>query len=247
MTHRERMTTSPVESPKSYHTYTSGPWYFPLFLILYLPSFIGFWILTDYIGDMNEWVIKGIAIAMIILTYPFAQYIARKYTNRPMRIRFDDEQITVDTFSRDLQTLQNSRSCQLRDIQSFEDTVLTDEKFQLKLKNGNIFLIQPSGWRSKDDDFKALLKDFKAHVKKLNPDGSKETISYERSWLSGWVGKTLLSLSVGGIFGSIALFILGWIKADGFELSLIKLPAMMLIFSLLYISQYYRGGDEDDD
>lgn len=236
-------TDNPSAAPKSYHIYTTGRWYLPLFLGLYLPSFFGFWILSGIFIDMNEWAIKGMGIILIVLNYPLAKYIAYKYTHSPMRIRFDAEQITVDTFSRNLQNLKQSATCQLKDIASFEDTELTDDKFQLKLNNGETFRIQPGGWLSKDDDFKQLVKDFKAHIKALNPDGTKETISYERYWFSGRLGKVLLFLSVGGVFGSIVLFIAAWIKADGFSLALIKFPAMMLFFSMLYIVKYYDGDD----
>lgn len=233
---------------KSYHIFTAGVWYIPLLLVLYLPSFIGFWFVADMMEGMDEWMIKATAIIMLILTYPIAHYIARKYTQRPLRIRFDDQEIRVDTFSRDLQTLEKSAVCQLNDIANFEDTDLTDNKFQLELTNGEVFRIQPvTRWWGSDEEFEALVRDFKAHVKTLNPDGTKSTIAYRRKWFTGTIGKVLLFLAVGGVLASVGLFIAGWLKQGGFNWDLVKLPLFMLIFSLGYIINYYSDRDNDDE
>lgn len=241
--------SSDSETAKTYHLYTNGSWYVPVLLALYLPSFIGFWFVGGMLEGLNPWLFNGLALVMIVVNYLVASYLARKLTHQPLRVRFDDEQVTVDTFSRDLKTLKQSASCQLQDIANFQDAVLTEEQFRLKLRNGEVFRITPSGWNRENDDFEALVKDFKAHVLALNPDGSKEVIAYERYWFTGWRGKTLYVLSAGGLLGGIGLLITGLIGAESFSLSLIKLPAGMIIFSLLYLSQYHEwgGGDEDDE
>lgn len=239
-------THTPSKASKNYHLYTTGSGYYFLFFLLYIPSFVGFWSLGIIYDDLSETAIKILGFIMIIASYPIAAFVASKFTHQPLRIQFDNEQITVDTFSRDLKTLKKSVSCQLKDLEKYQGSLMGHDKFQLTLSEGDKFCITPSSCY-KRGDFKDLMTDFKAHVKTLNPDGQREGISNDRDWFTGLTGRVCFFLSVGGIIGGFSLLIIAWMKPGDFDYSFLKFPVTMIIFSLLYLFQYQDDGDGNDD
>lgn len=229
---------------KSYHLYAHSYWYYPIFLVVYIVPII---LIAIYLNDIEKYfgesVIPYIFFGIIIIHYYSAGYIARKYSHQPVRVRFDDEKITVDTFSKDLGTLKKSASCNLQEIVSFKDFNFNSSQFKLLLKNGETFALYESGWKLKESDFDDLVKDFKIHIQLLNPKNTSNIVKYDNFYTSK-LGKVLLVLSLGVFLGGIGLLIYVSFFVDEFKVSTLKLPAFMVIGSLVYIGGYFGEGEE---
>lgn len=232
------------EAATSYHVYAKGRGYVWLMAALYIPVFIAFWFVATLLDDKPEWVLSVVGLVMIIGAYFLVAYLARCYTHQPTRIRFDDEHLHVDTFSRDLQTQTASNHYVLADMDREKNIVITEEGIQLTFKNADVVRIAPSGWQRKDDDFTAFIEDFRTHVKTHNPSSHKAMIATERYFFSGWRGQVLSFLAVGGLLTGIGLLLLAIFGEKPLSFDLIKAPVTLIFLSLVYLARYYWDNDD---
>lgn len=234
-----------AKSTDKYEIFAFSYWYYLVFLLLYIPPIILYFVYSDSVSlAMGE---TGAAIgflAIMLLPYFIAGYVANRLTRRPVRVSFDDWQITMEYFSRNLEHVKKTESCQLKYIESFNDYNLTSNSFRLKLMNGDTFSLHPSGHQKKDSDYERLVKDFKQHVHTLNPHNAKGAVKYD-DFLSSFWGKALYQLCLVAVWGSVPLFIYVIFIRDPFEWGLLKLPVGLLFGGLAYISKYLKWDDEE--
>ena len=234
------------QTQNKYEILAFSYWYYPVFLLLYLSPLILFLVKLDEISEVMSDVGAGtFLLAMVVSFYFVASYLSTRLTRRPVRVSFDDQQITVENFSRDLSHIIETATCQLKDVISFHDHNLTGDSFRLKLVNGDTFALHLSGWQKKDNDLQRLVKDFKQHVQHLNPTNSADAIKHE-DFISSFWGRTTYRACVVIAWAGLGLLLYVVFFKDPFEWQDLKLPVGMLFTSLGYISKYSGWADDDE-
>ncbi|PWQ99470.1 hypothetical protein [Leucothrix pacifica] len=232
-------------APK-YEIFVFSYWYYPLFLLFYITP-----IILSLIYNEDIEAVVGVdftayfVLSLVIIPYFFVSYITSRLTCLPVRVSFDEQQITVEYFARNLKRVKKAETCRLDDIASFKDVHLSGGTFRLKLTNGETFSLNPSGWQKKDNDYDRLLKDFKQHVQTLNPDGLGKTIKYADFYTSAW-GKVLYRLSLIAFWGGVVMLIFTVFIPDPFDWAMLKAPFVLMFVSVGYIAKYSRWDSDED-
>ena len=222
--------------PRNYYLYAFRSGFYPMFLFLYLtPIIIGLIYLSSEEQSSEPLAIYFFGFA-IIVNFFIAKYLAHRYNHYPIRIRFNDQKINIDIFTRDLNTIKESLDYDLDDLSHFYNLGLSNQKFKLLFKRGRNFKICKSQWRGKDNDFDELVEDFRTHLKTLKVLGKEHKIEYYSFYTGHWA--TLLGvLSLVGLLVGFGLLI-SLPFSDDFNWIQLKLPIGIIVASLIYIIRY---------
>ncbi|SFU19076.1 hypothetical protein SAMN04489724_0093 [Algoriphagus locisalis] len=114
-------------------------------------------------------------IALFVTANLFAYFLARKFGLRPIEITFDTNAITFKYLR------SGTKKIDIDKIKAFSDFNFGGDKtFKLKLANRNITLYKSRVW-NKNDDFEALLWDFKNFIRNQTAHDSTTSDFYKNS------------------------------------------------------------------